>query len=42
MDLRKLLENVKDNNLDIDSALEKLKDLPFEDIGYAILIIIEK
>lgn len=35
MDLRKLLENVKDNNLDIDSALEKLKDLPFEDIGYA-------
>lgn len=35
MDLRKLLENVKDNNLDIDSALEKLKDLPFEDVGYA-------
>lgn len=35
MDLKKLLEDVKNNSLDIDSALDKLKDLPYEDIGYA-------
>lgn len=35
MDLKKLLEDVKNNNLDIDDALEKLKDLPYEDLGYA-------
>ena len=35
MDLKKLLEDVKNNNLQIDDALEKLKDLPYEDIGYA-------
>lgn len=35
MDLRKLLEDVKDNNLQIDDALKKLKDLPYEDLGYA-------
>lgn len=35
MDLKKLLEDVKNNNLGIDDALEKLKDLPYEDIGYA-------
>ncbi len=35
MDLRKLLEEVKNENIDIDFALEKLKDLPYEDIGYA-------
>lgn len=35
MDLKKLLEDVKNNNLQIDDALEKLKDLPYEDLGYA-------
>ena len=35
MDLRDLLENIKDNKLSIDDALEKLKNLPYEDIGYA-------
>lgn len=35
MDLRELLENVKNNNVDIDLALEKLKNLPYEDLGYA-------
>ena len=35
MDLRDLLEKIKDNKLSIDDALEKLKNLPYEDIGYA-------
>ncbi|WP_455538787.1 nickel pincer cofactor biosynthesis protein LarB [Terrisporobacter sp.] len=35
MDLKKLLEDVKNNNLDVEDALEKLKDLPYEDLGYA-------
>ncbi|MDX5658978.1 nickel pincer cofactor biosynthesis protein LarB [Clostridioides difficile] len=35
MDLIKLLEEVKNENIDIDFALEKLKDLPYEDLGYA-------
>ncbi len=35
MDIRGLLEQVKNNNIDIDIAMEKLKDLPYEDIGYA-------
>ena len=35
MDLRDLLENVKNNNLDIEDALDILKDLPYEDLGYA-------
>ena len=35
MNLKKLLEDVKNDNLKIDDALEKLKDLPYEDIGYA-------
>ncbi|RDY26143.1 nickel pincer cofactor biosynthesis protein LarB [Romboutsia weinsteinii] len=35
MDLRELLEEVKNNKLDIDSALDKLKDFPSEDLGYA-------
>ena len=32
MDLKKILEDVKNNNLDIDDALKKLKDLPYEDL----------
>lgn len=35
MDIRDLLEGVKNNTIDIDGALDKLKDLPYEDIGYA-------
>ena len=35
MELKKILEYVKNNELDIDSALEILKDLPYEDLGYA-------
>lgn len=35
MDLRDLLEGVKNNNIDIDEALGKLKNLPYEDLGYA-------
>lgn len=35
MDLRELLQNVKNNELDIDDALGKLKNLPYEDLGYA-------
>ena len=31
----KLKQIIKNNNLDIDDALKKLKDLPYEDLGYA-------
>ena len=34
-DIRKILENVKNGDIDINNALDKLKDLPFEDLGYA-------
>jgi len=34
-DIRKLLEEVKNGNVEIDEALLKLKAKPFEDIGYA-------
>jgi NCAIR mutase (PurE)-related protein len=33
--LRKLLESVKDGQVEIDEALTELKKLPFEDIGFA-------
>lgn len=33
--LKELLQNVKDGSLKIDDALEELKKLPFEDLGYA-------
>lgn len=33
--LRLLLENVKNGETDINTALEKLKTLPYEDLGYA-------
>lgn len=35
MDIKKILEDVKDNNIDIETAMGKLKDLPYESIGYA-------
>ena len=37
MDVHKLLEQVKAGQLDIAEAEEKLKDLPYEDLGYAKL-----
>lgn len=33
--LRKLLNNVKNGKVEVDNALEKLKTLPFEDLGFA-------
>jgi NCAIR mutase (PurE)-related protein len=33
--LKKLLEDVKSGDLEIDGALEKLKDFPYEDLGFA-------
>ena len=35
MDIKNLLEKVKNGDIDIDLAIDKLKDLPYEDIGYA-------
>ena len=35
MDVKKLLEAVKNDEIDIDTAITKLKDLPYEDLGYA-------
>ena len=35
MDLRELLGEVKNSNIDIEEALRKLKNLPYEDLGYA-------
>lgn len=37
MDVHKMLEQVKTGQLDIAEAEEKLKDLPYEDLGYAKL-----
>ena len=36
-ELKKLLSAVQDGHVDIDGALERLRDLPFEDIGVALL-----
>lgn len=35
MDIRGLLEQVKNDDMDIEVAMKKLKNLPYEDIGYA-------
>ena len=35
MNLRDLLQEVKNSNIDIEEALVKLKNLPYEDLGYA-------
>jgi pyridinium-3,5-biscarboxylic acid mononucleotide synthase len=34
-EIRALLEGVKDNKINIEEALEELKDLPFKDLGFA-------
>ena len=35
MEIREILESVKNGSIEIDEALLKLKEKPFEDIGYA-------
>lgn len=37
MDIRALLEQVKEGTVDLDQAEQALKDLPYEDMGYAKL-----
>jgi hypothetical protein len=34
-DIKSILEGIKDGNLSVDNAMDKLNDLPFEDLGYA-------
>ena len=36
-EIKNLLESVKDNKINIDEALEKLEDLPFKDLGFAMI-----
>jgi NCAIR mutase (PurE)-related protein len=36
-EIKNLLESVKDNEIDIEEALEKLEDLPFKDLGFAMI-----
>ena len=36
-ELRQLLEDVKDNRVDVGDALNRLKNLPYEDLGFAVL-----
>jgi NCAIR mutase (PurE)-related protein len=36
-DIRKVLEQVKRGSISINTALQKLKTLPLEDIGFATL-----
>jgi len=33
--IEEILKSVKNNDLDIDQAMDNLRDLPFEDLGYA-------
>lgn len=33
--IRELLENIKNERVSVDDAMDKLRDLPFEDLGYA-------
>jgi NCAIR mutase (PurE)-related protein len=35
--LKKLLEDIKAGKIEVDAALDSLKSLPFEDLGYAKL-----
>lgn len=36
-DIRKLLESVKNNELEIEEALETIEDLPFKDLDFALI-----
>ncbi len=35
--IRELLEGVRNGSVNVDEAFQKLKDLPFEDIGFAVV-----
>jgi pyridinium-3,5-biscarboxylic acid mononucleotide synthase len=35
--IRQLLEDIRDQGISVDEALEKLRDLPYDDLGYARL-----
>ena len=35
--LKKILTDIKNGSLEVDRAVEKLKDLPFKDLGYAVI-----
>lgn len=37
VELKALLENVKNNKINIEEALEELEDLPFKDLGFAMI-----
>jgi len=36
-EIKLLLEGVKDNEIDVEEALERLEDLPFKDLGFATI-----
>lgn len=36
-EIRELLQNVKNGDISIDDGVDKLKDLPFKDLGYALI-----
>ena len=36
-EIKNLLESVKDNTINIEEAVEKLEDLPFKDLGFAMI-----
>ena len=36
--LKKLLEEIHSGDLSVDEGLEKLKHLPFDDLGFAKLV----
>lgn len=36
-ELRRLLEDVKNGRVEVDGALQRLKTLPYEDLGFAVL-----
>lgn len=36
-ELRRLLENVKNHKIDVAEALDRLKNLPYEDLGFAVI-----
>lgn len=36
-EIKVLLEGVKDNKINVEEALEKLEDLPFKDLGFAMI-----
>lgn len=37
IEIRKLLQEVKDDKINIDEAMDKIEDLPFKDLGFAMI-----